>query len=130
MKPKVEQDSGMGVLHTQEEFGNCLTCGVCRRDPGQPETPRSPSLKPRPHDSRPLTEPFYDPACGPRPLALGSALTPSAIRPPAEVRFSDLHGDFRLAARGGRRGDAARGRRSPLDRRILPRSGLAFPRDP
>lgn len=68
MEPKVGQGSGMGASHAQEEFGNCLTRGVCRRKPGQPETPRSPPLKPRPQDSRPLTEPSLRPhPVGPAP---------------------------------------------------------------
>lgn len=116
MKPKVGQGSGMGALHAES---------------GSPETPRSLLLKHGPHDSQPLTEPSFDPTPRrkPRPLALDSALTPGAIRPPAQVRLSYLHRDFRLATRGGRRRDRARRGGGPLDRCILAGTGLALPRD-
>lgn len=96
---------------------------------GRPKLPFSPPAPPRP--ALPRTTPARP---RPRPAntapALDSALTPGAVRPPAQVSLSDLHGDFRFAARGGRRRDAARGWGGPLNRRILPGPGLALPRDP
>lgn len=83
-------------------------------------------MTPSPSENPPL-----DPApLRSHPQAVGPALTPGAVRASAQVRFSDLHGDFRLPARRGRGRDSARGRGGPLDRRILPGPGIALPRNP
>lgn len=116
----------MGALYTQE-FGGDLTGGVLRMARNSAFFPHAPPL-PRP--DLPRTTPGPDPALQTPALALDSALTPGAVRPPAQVSLSDLHGDFRLAARRRRRRDAARGWGDPLNRRILPGPGLALPRDP
>lgn len=92
-----------------------------------------PESPPSPQDSQPPNSAYGTPTRKPRPVprprpqALGPALTPGAVGPPAQVRLSDFHGDFWFATRRGRRRDAARGPGRPLDSCIFPRPGLALP---
>lgn len=125
-KPETGQASATGALQSPEELPGGRDSWGLEAAPGTAlsaaSLPQSPApMAPAPQRTRPQTPP---------PGLWGPALTPGAVRASAQVRFSDLHGHFGLAARRSRGRDAARGRGGPLDCRILPGPGLALPRDP